>query len=223
MYTSFILYIDMAQPIQTLRDAEAGRLLKAIYRYVETGEVPDNLKGSTAMCFSLIRRTLDRDREKYEAVRKRRAEAGRCGGIRTRELYQQREAIAAFAPAIAADNENGNVNGNVNGNENENENGNENGNENVPVPPCPGAEGTPSPCFYWKYRNLAFTKEEYAALQAEFPEDFEARLERLSEYAASSGKKYASALATIRAWARKEKQDGNDQEHSEQWFLGNVL
>ena len=217
MYTSFILYIDMAQPIQSLRDAEAGRLLKAIYRYVETGEAPDNLKGSTAMCFSLIRRSLDRDREKYEAVRKRRAEAGRCGGLRTQELYRQREAIAAFAPANAADNENGNENGN----DNKNENGN--GNDNVPVPPCPGAGDTPSQRFYGKYRNLAFTKEEYAALQAEFPEDFEARLERLSEYAASSGKKYASALATIRAWARKEEQDGNDQEHSEQWSLGNVL
>ena len=49
-----------------------------------------------------------------------------------------------------------------------------------------------------------FTDEEYQKLQTEFPHDFTDRIERLSEYIASSGKKYKNHLATIRSWARKD-------------------
>ena len=42
-------------------------------------------------------------------------------------------------------------------------------------------------------------------LQAEFPNDWEERIERLSSYMASSGKSYKNHLATIRNWARRDK------------------
>ena len=38
----------------------------------------------------------------------------------------------------------------------------------------------------------------------EFPHDYSARIERLSEYIASTGKKYKNHLATIRNWARND-------------------
>lgn len=54
------------------------------------------------------------------------------------------------------------------------------------------------------YKNVLLTDEEYQKLQEEFPHDYTERIERLSEYIASAGKKYSSHLATIRSWARKE-------------------
>ena len=57
---------------------------------------------------------------------------------------------------------------------------------------------------YGLYENVLFTDEEYEKLVAEFPHDYTDRIERLSEYIASTGKKYKSHLATIRAWARKD-------------------
>ena len=57
---------------------------------------------------------------------------------------------------------------------------------------------------YGSYKNVLFTDEEYAKLQAEFPADYSERIERLSEYIASTGKSYKSHLATIRSWARKD-------------------
>ena len=42
-------------------------------------------------------------------------------------------------------------------------------------------------------------------LKAEYPTDWQTRIERLSEYMASTGKTYKNHLATIRAWARKDK------------------
>ena len=57
---------------------------------------------------------------------------------------------------------------------------------------------------YGFYANVLFTDEEHQKLQEEFPHDYSDRIERLSEYIASTGKKYKNHLATIRAWARKD-------------------
>jgi hypothetical protein len=57
---------------------------------------------------------------------------------------------------------------------------------------------------YGMYKNVLLTDEEYQTLQKEFPHDYTERIDRLSEYIASTGKKYKSHLATIRAWARKD-------------------
>ena len=57
---------------------------------------------------------------------------------------------------------------------------------------------------YGLYENVLLTDEDYQKLQEEFPHDYSERIERLSEYIASTGKKYKSHLATIRSWARKD-------------------
>ena len=59
---------------------------------------------------------------------------------------------------------------------------------------------------YGLYENVLLTDEDYQKLQEEFPHDYSARIERLSEYIASTGKKYKNHLATIRNWARNDKQ-----------------
>lgn len=62
----------------------------------------------------------------------------------------------------------------------------------------------PSARKYGEYQNVLLTDEEMDKLKSEFPSDWAARIERLSEYIASSGRKYKSHLATIRSWARKD-------------------
>ena len=66
------------------------------------------------------------------------------------------------------------------------------------------ADKPPARHKYGSYKNVLFTDEEYTKLQAEFPGDYSERIDRLSEYIASSGKSYKSHLATIRSWARKD-------------------
>lgn len=62
----------------------------------------------------------------------------------------------------------------------------------------------PSRHKYGMYKNVLLSDEEYQKLIEEFPHDYTDRIERLSEYIASHGKKYKSHLATIRSWARKD-------------------
>ena len=57
---------------------------------------------------------------------------------------------------------------------------------------------------YGLYENVLFTDEEYQKLKEEFPHDHSERIERLSEYMASTGKKYKNHLATIRNWSKRD-------------------
>ncbi len=58
---------------------------------------------------------------------------------------------------------------------------------------------------YGQYQNVYLTDEELSTLQAEFPNDWQQRIERVSEYVASSGKTYKNYLAVIRTWAKKDQ------------------
>lgn len=63
---------------------------------------------------------------------------------------------------------------------------------------------------YGEYNNVLLADEELEKLKAEYP-DWEDRIERLSSYVASTGKSYKSHYATIRNWARKDKETGKKE------------
>ena len=58
---------------------------------------------------------------------------------------------------------------------------------------------------YGEYKNVLLSDEDFEKLKAEFPNDYEERIENLSSYIESTGKTYKNHLATIRNWARNEK------------------
>ena len=57
---------------------------------------------------------------------------------------------------------------------------------------------------YGHYQNVFLTDGELADLQANFPAVWEQYIEKLSEYMASTGKRYQSHAATIRRWAGED-------------------
>ena len=68
---------------------------------------------------------------------------------------------------------------------------------------------------YGEYNNVLLTDADLEKLKSEFP-DWQERIERLSSYIESTGKKYKSHLATIRNWARKDETNEKPTGHSEQ-------
>ena len=58
-----------------------------------------------------------------------------------------------------------------------------------------------------EYSNVLLSDSDLIKLQAEFPADWQQRIERLSSYMASTGKSYKSHLATIRNWARRDSRN----------------
>ena len=77
----------------------------------------------------------------------------------------------------------------------------------APAAPAPSGEDEKKPAKhkYGEYKNVLLTDEELAKLQREYPADWPGRIERLSEYIASTGKRYKSHYATIRAWANRDQ------------------
>ena len=82
---TFLLALEDFDDLGKLTDREAGLLLKAIVEYQATGEVPGRLPVRSDVMFGYIRRRLDRNMAKYEETCRKRAEAGRKGGIKKAE------------------------------------------------------------------------------------------------------------------------------------------
>lgn len=68
--------------------------------------------------------------------------------------------------------------------------------------------GRPAPAAYGRYGNVFLSDTELSELQAELPGRWERYIERLSEYIASTGKKYRNHAATIRRWAADDTNKG---------------
>ena len=75
------------------------------------------------------------------------------------------------------------------------------------LPPSKKSKAKPVRHKYGEYKNVLLSDEQMEKLKTEFPNDYQERIERLSEYCESSGKTYKNYLATIRSWARKEKSE----------------
>lgn len=69
----------------------------------------------------------------------------------------------------------------------------------APAKAAPEKKGT-----YGCYGNVKLSDTDLSKLKAEFPADWQERIDRLSTYMDSSGKSYKNHLATIRTWARRD-------------------
>lgn len=114
MKDSFILYTEQKEVIDKLNDEQAGKLIKAIYEYVETEKMPE-LDPLLDIVIIPFKQNLDRNKEKYNKISEIRAKAGAKGGKQKKQ--KQTKEIKC--------------NDNVNVNDNDNVNVNDNDNENV--------------------------------------------------------------------------------------------
>lgn len=74
------------------------------------------------------------------------------------------------------------------------------------ITPSKKTKATPIRHKYGEYKNVLLTDEQMDKFKTEFPNDYQERIDRLSEYCASTGKTYKNYLATIRNWAKKDNQ-----------------
>ena len=63
---SFIVYTDWEDKLSDLSDDDFGKLFRAIFRYLDTGQTPDSTQ-LVNLAFKFIKGILDADKEKYEA------------------------------------------------------------------------------------------------------------------------------------------------------------
>lgn len=111
---SFILYAENINQISLLSDEEAGKIFKAVLTYAGTGEITHFDDRLLQIIFTIFQSQIDRNSEKWEETRKKRAEAGKKGG----KQNQANQANASFAKQIKQNQANQAVNVSVNVNDN---------------------------------------------------------------------------------------------------------
>ena len=84
---SFVFYTEYREHLEMLPPEQIGELMLALIDYQETGEVPDLPKGSAlAMCFSFIKKRMDKDNTKYEEKCEHNRSNGKKGGRPTNQM-----------------------------------------------------------------------------------------------------------------------------------------
>lgn len=182
MAEGFVFLPSYYEAISNLPDAERLALYDALCMFGLYGEEPENLPPMAKGFFILIRPNIESSKARYKA----NTENGRKGG----------------APK-----------GNKNAKKQPKNNQDKDRDKEKDIDKekeMDKEKSKPPRHQYGEYSNVLLTDEELAKLKAEFPRDWESRIDRLSEYIASTGKAYKSHLVTIRAWAKKDKlEQGN--------------
>ena len=76
---SFILHVDTLGVLDELTDEQAGKLFKAIYAYQNEQDI--ELDFGIKMAFMPFKIQFERDNQKWEETREKRAMAGKMGGV----------------------------------------------------------------------------------------------------------------------------------------------
>jgi len=75
---SFVIYNEWEDLFEMLSIEERGLLISAIFKYHNTGELPE-FEDKLKMAFSIMQKQFDRDYKKWNEKRHKRSEAGRKG------------------------------------------------------------------------------------------------------------------------------------------------
>lgn len=218
--SSFVLYDKYQEQVSMLSDEQAGQLFKAVlaYRNNDPYEINDP---AVKILLSVIKQQIDIDDKKYQETCEKRKAAGAKGGHtksinakqKAEESSNTKQSIVNDSFAKQSQEECSNAKQRLTnladsdcdcGNECDSDN--EKNNTPLLSPQGEIAKEKPTRHKYGQYKNVLLSNDEIDKLKTEYPTDWQARIERLSEYMASTGKSYKSHLATIRAWARKDKE-----------------
>ena len=131
---SFVRYMDYAEHLEQLTDADCGILFRAIFDHMDPDKPEPTLAPGTAvaMAYSFIRAQLDRDRQAYEE----KCEKNRKTAIEAAERRKQSQANASERQRTQTNAGNRQHNDTDNDNDNDTDNDNDNDTDTNITPPA---------------------------------------------------------------------------------------
>ena len=119
---SFIVYDEWAENCEDLSDQEFGQLMRAVFKYKQTGENPAFSDRTMRACWKPIKQAFDRTTSAYDERCKRNQENGKKGGRPKAEKTEKPNGFLENPEKPNGFFENPNDNDNKNDNENDNDN-----------------------------------------------------------------------------------------------------
>jgi hypothetical protein len=186
--TNFILYKDYQSHVELLSDEQAGKLFKAIFKYVDNRQEP-KLDGMTTMAFSFIKASLERDLVKYKKRVVASQQNGKLGGRPSKPNPNQdkpNKPSGLSSVPRKGDSVSVSVNDSVTVSDNVNDSDIDKPKKELKLK-------------LGKYNNVRLTQKEYDKLKSEH-NNIDSIIEWFSGYIEEKGYKSKSHNLTIRRW-----------------------
>lgn len=117
---SFVIHCDIEDQLDLLTNEQVGTLFRSVVRYASNEEEISSNDGMVKLLFSVIKKQIDRDTEKYKTVCERRREAGSKGG--KQKVANAKQNLANVANASKCEQNVANVADSDNDNDNDSDN-----------------------------------------------------------------------------------------------------
>lgn len=196
---SFVFYRSFAEAVKNMDKETKADFLDALCAYALDGEETD-CEGIVAAFMSLVKPQIDANNQRYEN--------GKRGGRpknqeKTEEKPNENQTETKTKPKQNQTETKAEPNVNVN----------ENDKEKVsPIGDTKKKSPAPKKNVYGEFQNVMLSADDLERLKAKFPDDLDSRIEKLSAYIASTGKKYKDHRATIMNWARRDEEQGKGRD-----------
>ncbi|SFC88587.1 DUF6291 domain-containing protein [Ruminococcus albus] len=208
---SFMLYKEWEETFLALEsDAERGELIRGVFAFVKTGEVPD-FKGGLKIAFIMIANQLRRDAERYEKICQRNQKNARKrwkssdNTVVTENSTLSNESATAYDP-MPMDTKNADKEKDEEKDKDEVKDEGE-GKEITANREYP--EHTPSPAHrkykFGEFRNISLSFGEYGSLVNRFGKHMTDKcIESMDTYMEQTGKVYQSCYAKLKNWISED-------------------
>ena len=194
-----MMYWEMFDTLSRIKPEKLKTMLSAIRNFSQYGEVPNfNDDEALELVWPLIEQKLVADHEKYERVREQRTNA--INARWEKERSKNTEVYEPIQPNTTVYKTERNIPTSTSTTTTTSTATSTGASTTGGKPPRPPKHK------HGEYNNVLLTDDELTKLQAEFPSDLQARIDKLSEYIESTGKAYKSHYATIRSWAKRDQE-----------------
>lgn len=191
---TLVLFPELVQITRRFTNEQFGILMRAAFAYRFTGEVYDGDDMALEVAFQTVANQIDRyieicDANSRNAKTKKAAEESddQREEANDSEIQPSTPPIQSV-PIQSVPIQSNPIQSKI---------------DNADEPLCVSSEKKETKHQYGEYKNVLLTDTEYEKLCQELP-DPEALVEDLSEYIASTGKKYKSHYVTLKAWYRRQ-------------------
>lgn len=175
---TLVLFRDVQSITRKFTDEQFGVLIRAAFSYRFEGAVYSGDDVAVDVAFQAVANQIDR----YSEFCEKQSSNAKSGGIKPDRAKcsqsQPKDTPILSSPILSS-----------------------------PIQEGVQAAKLPTRHKHGAYSNVLLTDDDLLKLKTEFPSDWNGRIEKLSEYIASTGKKYKNHLATIRNWARREQEE----------------
>lgn len=199
MKNYFYFLLEWAETFRALSDPQCGRLIKAMVEFEASGASP-SFEDDTLLHFAWVTNIMPKMmtmQEHYRETVAKRIAAGKASATKRTNVNKCEQVLTSVNTSEQNEQKPTVIDLDID--------------KDIDIDKKEKIDRKEKPVKhqYGTYNNVLLSDVELQKLQAEFPADWQERIDNVSGYCRSHGKAYRDYLATIRNWARRDARQVN--------------